>query len=625
MRHTPPGRRTGRALVAVIVALGLVAACSSKKDDDEGTSDDTISESTDGPDTVDTEAPDSEDTVAPVPVATDPPVTEPTIEAVPGGRIVVAGEAEVANPWTPAEMQCDSYCQMRARTFYDPLVVVDNDLNWRPFLAESVEVNDAATEFTVKLREGIKFHDGTDLDADAMILNLQTSAKGLLIQAVMKDIARDPACVAAAAGVLLTIGTTCDLVIEKIDDFTFKMFTGRNGDGADPIAWPGFPYYLGGQLGFAASPTWLAAVAAGTAQPDNPVGTGPFTFTEYAPGEGGKLVVTKNPDYWLDDADGNPLPYLDEIEFKVISDSQVRASALESGEVDIIATSDGAVVSDFEGNEDFPTILQQEYGETNYILLHLSKPGPLQSKEVRCALTQAIDKIDLIDTIANGFLDPANGPFSPGQEGYLADNGGPEYDPEAAAAAIEAYEAANGPVTINYSTTTAAVSLATAEYLQSVWGEIGVDVTITQIEQSKLINNALFGDPAFDAFGWRNHAGLFADQQFFWWHSSAAIPDGGLALNFGRLADPEVDRLLEESRSELDPAARTAIAEDLNRRFASECFIIPTSYTKWGVIHNTTVQGISTMAQPDGEGGFVRDGAGFPGQVWLTPVFVSEG
>ena len=57
----------------------------------------------------------------------------------------------------------------------------------------------------------------------------------------------------------------------------------------------------------------------------------------------------------------------------------------------------------------------------------------------------------------------------------------------------------------------------------------GVDVTITQIEQSKLINNALFGAPEFDAFGWRNHAGLFVDGQYFWWHGSAALPDGSLA------------------------------------------------------------------------------------------------
>jgi peptide/nickel transport system substrate-binding protein len=312
----------------------------------------------------------------------------------------------------------------------------------------------------------------------------------------------------------------------------------------------------------------------------------------------------------------------------VISDSQVRAQALESGDVDMIATSDAAVVSEYDPNfgadSTFNLTLQAEYSETNYVLFHLSKPGPLQSKEVRCALLQALDKQDLIDTVANGYPQVANGPFSPGQEGNLADNGSLPYDPEAAAAAIAEYEAANGPITINYSTTTAATSLATAEYLQSVWGEVGVDVTIDQIEQSKLINNALFGDPAFDAFGWRNHAGLFLDSQYFWWHGSAALPDGNLALNFGRLNDPEINRLLDLSRSETDLDLRRGYAEDVNRRFASECFIIPTSYTTWGVISSPTVMGIGTLPQPDGAGGFVRDGAGFSGQVWLTAVFKAE-
>ena len=109
---------------------------------------------------------------------------------------------------------------------------------------------------------------------------------------------------------------------------------------------------------------------------------------------------------------------------------------------------------------------------------------------------------------------------------------------------------------IIYSTTTANTSLLTAQYVQDAWAQIGIDTEIAQIEQSKLINNALFGDAAFDAFGWRNHAGLYVDSQYFWWHGSAATPDGGLALNFGRLNDPVINDLLEQSRSEADPDVR---------------------------------------------------------------------
>jgi peptide/nickel transport system substrate-binding protein len=531
----------------------------------------------------------------------------PIAEVVLGGTLNVGGEAEVTNPWLPAQMQCDSFCQMRARSVFDPLVTVDEELNWRPFLAESIEANAENTIFTVTVRQGVSFHDGTPLNADAVIDNLQRGAKGLLLSAAIKDLAR----------VDTTLGIGSDLIIEKLDEFSFTLATGKDGNINEPLPWPGFPYYLASQWGLIASPTWLAAVDAGTAKPDTPVGTGPFVFESYAPGD--NFIVAKNASYWLKDAEGNALPYLDKIQFRVIPDSQVRATALLNGDLDLMSTSDAAVLKDLEGNADYPTLLQNQYGETNYILFNLTKPY-LADKTVRCALLQAVDKVDLIDVVAAGNADPANGPFSPGQEGNLEDNGSLPYDPEAAAAAIEAWEAENGQLTINYSTTAAASSLATAQYLQAVWGDVGVDVTIDQIEQSKLINNALFGDPAFDAFGWRNHAGLYADQQYYWWHSSAAIDAPGLALNFGRLKDPEVDRLLEISRSAATAEERLAAAEDLNRRFASECLIIPTWFTKWGVVNSTSVQGIGRTPQADGSG-LLRDGAGFPGQVWLTSVF----
>ncbi len=79
-----------------------------------------------------------------------PPEGDPVV----GGRLVVAGEAEVGAPWTPAAVQCDSYCQMRIRTFIEPLLVTDRNLQLHGFLAESVEPNDDYTEFTIKVREG---------------------------------------------------------------------------------------------------------------------------------------------------------------------------------------------------------------------------------------------------------------------------------------------------------------------------------------------------------------------------------------------------------------------------------------------------------------------------------------
>ena len=375
-----------------------------------------------------------------------------------------------------------------------------------------------------------------------------------------------------------------------------------------------------------ASPTWLAAVDGDESLATQPVGTGPFIVQEYLPGD--RMTVTKNPDYWRQDEAGNQLPYLDEIEFRVIVDSQVRQQALESGDVDMIATADPTVVGPLSENTDFVTLLQNVLTETAYVMLHLTKPQ-LQSREVRCALIQAVDQEDLINTVYAGYPQPSHGPFTPGQDGYLEDTGLPQYDPEAARAAIETWEAENGPLAINYSTTPTGTNKAAADYLQQKWGEVGVDVTQNVIEQSVLITNALLGSPEFEAFGWRNHAGIFVDTQNFWWNGFASdafgaeTADGAVSLNFGRLNDPVINDLLDQVRSETDPAVRKEIAQEINRQFARECWILPTYQTEWGIHMDPKVQNVGYTPLVDGDG-FMLDGAGFPGQVWMTSVWVEE-
>src|SRR3546814_17283705 len=99
----------------------------------------------------------------------------------------------------------------------------------------------------------------------------------------------------------------------------------------------------------------------------------------------------------------------------------------------------------------------------------LTQPG-LDDRRVRSALNQAGEKQAPIDTVYGRGLDVANGPFSPGQEGYLADNGSLPYDPDAARALIEEYVAETGQVPrIRYSTTVDSNNLLRAQFLQRAW------------------------------------------------------------------------------------------------------------------------------------------------------------
>jgi peptide/nickel transport system substrate-binding protein len=614
VRNTRPTGRSGRFLAAAVISLGLIAAaCDNKKDEDSGGS---STEATTGATTGET-APGE---TTPAPETTEP---APTKDPVYGGTLVVSGEAEVANPWIPSKMNCDSYCQQRARSFYDPLMALNADNELVGVLVESWESNDDFTEWTFTLRPGIKFHDGTPLDAAAAVRNIQDSAAGLLLGAALKDYGKLCAGVPCTAAQLTDGAVVKTSAVEATGDLTFTIKTGFSGDLSQPMPWPGLPYSLATQVGLIASPTWLDAALADPTKATMAIGTGPFIVKSYSAGD--KLVVERNPDYWQSDAAGNQLPYLDGIEYRVIEDSEIAGDALRSGDIDIFSTSAALVISDFREEADqFPMREQDKFTETNYILIDLAKPGPLQDKRVRCALSMAINREELIQATANGILQPANGLFSPGQEGYLEDNGGStNFDPEAAKALIDEYEAETGEqVKISYGTTTSQINAQTAELYDGYWGDIGVDFEYVQVPQDSFITNALFGVPEFYAYGWRNHAGTRIDQQYFWWHSYNAAPDGQLALNFARINDPIVDENLEAARSALTPEESLAAAENVNRQMAGECYSIPTSWTLWGTPHKASIQGLGGYVLPDGS--LSKDGAGFSGQfytqaLWLDP------
>ncbi|HEX9260642.1 MAG TPA: ABC transporter substrate-binding protein, partial [Acidimicrobiales bacterium] len=212
----------------------------------------------------------------------------------------------------------------------------------------------------------------------------------------------------------------------------------------------------------------------------------------------------------------------------------------------------------------------------------------------------------------------------PGQQGYLEDNGNPGYNPDAAKKLMDEYIAEKGskPKLI-YSTVPDQTALQSAELITGWWKAAGADVTIQQIEQSKLITNALLGDDAFNAFGWRNHAGLVVDNQYYWWHTSSALPKGAPALNFGRMKDAEIDKLLDQARAEPDPAKQEQLAEEINKRMISECYVIPTTWAIWGIGMSTSIQNVGASVMPDNKS-ILKDGAGFPGQIWLNNVWLKK-
>ena len=523
---------------------------------------------------------------------TTPGVTPSSSSVAVDQHLTIAGESEVGSPWTPATLRCDSYCFVRARAFFDSVAAFGSDGQVHGMLAESIVPNTDFTEWTITVRPGISFTDGTPVDADAVITNLQATGVNGLLATALDDVAKVPD--PAHPGQVM-------LDIDKVDDMTLTIHTGADGDPERPLPWRDFPHLLTGQWGLIASPRWLDAVADDPALATAPIGSGPFIVDSYEPY--GSLEAHRNPDYWMTDADGQQLPYLDSISFRVIEDPQTSVEALDAGDIDLFATTNGLAITDAQERDDEVSVtVQDTFVDSYYLLIDLSKPGPLQDRRVRCAMSLAIDRDEFNDATSNGFDPSANGLFSPGQQGYLADNGlSMDQDLDTARALIADYESATGTdVQFTLGHTPPNAIAFGAQLLEDWWSSIGIDVDDRTIPQSDLIDQALVGAPDFEVFLWRGHAGVLVDEQHLWWDSSNAAPDGTPSLNLGRLRDPAIDAALDRARTATTEDEASSAAADINRIIAHECYAIPLAWVPWAVMSAADVSGLGQLVLPDG-------------------------
>jgi len=564
-------KRPGVLFGAVAVTIGLVAAACGGDDGGGGESADTVA---------------AAETTAPT-ETTD--IIDPMTAVTPGGTLTMGIEAETSSPWRPSEMVCAISCHMVARTVYDSLMIIGGDNSPVPYLASGMEPNEDYTVWRITARAGVKFHDGTDFDGAAIAENIGRHKTALLTGTAIK--------------------TVTDISVDSSDPMTAIVTVEK--------PWATFPWYLTGQIGYMASPTWLLASDTDEALRAQPVGTGPFVYSDYKPNE--YYTGTKNANYW-----NAPFPYLDEITLIPIADSLKRRDALKAGDVDVVHTTNGEVINEFRsGLDGFSSVEITNNAETGYTLLHVTQEGsPLNDRRIRCALANATDNDIINEVVSFGVNELANGPFSPGQVGNLEDSGYPlVQDMAKAQALIAEYKAENpGELKISLATTNDATNLVVAQYQKDFYEEAGIDeVTIDQIDQGQYIVTALLGN--FQVFQWRNHGGVDLDQQYIWWHSSSALDIGSLALNFGRIKDPKLDELLDANRATVDPAEKKQIAEDVNRLFATECYNLWGAYTTWLIAFKSGVMGLDAANLTTPEGARAVEGAGiagsfFPHTIW---------
>ena len=484
---------------------------------------------------------------------------------VPGGRVIYALEAETNAGWCLPEGQLAIAGIQVARTIYDTLVQPDESGKMVPMLAESIEPNDAFDEWTLKIREGVKFHDGTDLTAEVVKNNLDAyrgqyaGRKPLLFIFVLDNID----------------------TVEATDASTVKITTKK--------PWPALPSFLfsSGRLGIMAQ-----------AQLDNAdncdkdlIGTGPFKLKDWKVND--KFVADKNPDYWQTDADGNALPYLDEIEYRPVPDTNSRVEGLQTGQFDIIHASGGEAAQQLAPLADsgqINEISNSDAAEVSYGMNNEAK-APFDNLDARLAVAYGVDRDEFTKLRTGGLQEVASGPFAPGNMGYVEDTGFPSYDVDKAKEHAAAYKKATGKdlsFTLSYASDPS--TKTNAELIQSQLADAGIDVKLTSTDQAALIDRAIGGD--FQMMLFRNHPGGDPDTQYVWWHT-------GSPVNFGKINDPEIDKALDEGRSEPDEAKRAEIYENMNKRFAEQAHNLWLNWSLWTIASVPEVHGILGPDQKD--------------------------
>ena len=174
-------------------------------------------------------------------------------------------------------------------------------------------------------------------------------------------------------------------------------------------------------------------------------------------------------------------------------------------------------------------------------------------------------------------------------------------------------------IEFSFNTTNDPFNVESNTLILSMWADVfgdKVQATITPIEQGQYIGLALVG--SFNAVGWRSHSGLDPDIQRLWWQSSSALPLGTLALNFGRFQDPEMDAQLEIIKSNPDPEARKAAAQQVNRIFGEKVYNWWFAWALWAIISQPYVNGVQRNVLPDGQEGIGLAFAGLhqTNQMW---------
>jgi peptide/nickel transport system substrate-binding protein len=400
-------------------------------------------------------------------------------------------------------------------SLYDKLVDINQEGEIVPMLAKSWQVSDNGTVYTFKLREDIKFHDGTPFDADAVKFNLDRYQK--------KDSIRS---------------TEVEPIesVDVVDPTTVRVTL------SEPFA--PFLAVLTDRAGIMASPK--AVQESGGRISDKPVGTGPFEFVERVRGD--HITVKKYPDYWREG-----LPKIDKIVYKGIEDENVQYQNLQSGELDLIDSIPFVQFKTLQENSDYRVSIEPGLGYQG-IWLNVTQ-APFDNKALRQAVYRLVDREAIVEAVLrNVGGSPANSPFSKESWAYGESDEYPPRSVEAAKGLLQEAGEPNG-FSLTLKLDPSPTSQQLGQVIQNTLKPAGITVKLEQEEFGTLLEDSTNGNFQALFLGWSGR--IDPDLNIY----DFTVSNGD--FNDSGYSNPEVDRLLNEARRVSDKDRRKELYDQV--------------------------------------------------------------
>jgi ABC-type transport system substrate-binding protein len=421
-----------------------------------------------------------------------------------------------------------------SNNLHNQLVTLGPDYDIVPDLATSWEVIDKGKAYIFHLHENVKFHDGTPCDAEAVKWNFDDMLKR------------------GSASWVYAYFNLMDSV-QALDQHTVQITMKEPAALLPALA----GYFAGCPIG---SPT--AVDKYGTEWNRHPVGTGPFTYdiNDYRPDE--VIILKKNPNFFRKDEFGNPLPYLDKVEIRVIKDPLAAMTALRTQQVDLLQRVNPQHVPIMERAQG--VVLKTAPERMPLVCFMNMRNPPFNDVRIRHAIGgYGLNRQEMAQTVFQNRATPLVSILPPGVQDYLDLNEMYPYDPEKARALLkEAGHDASNPVEFELVTNTDAPFFAdAATLLKSQMEKIGVKVRIMMMDKPAMIDKFLSYNyqMAMEDFG----ALVDINQRSVSFFRDAKS-------NYGGMDSPEIEALTMKWRREVSPEGRKQIAHDIQRAFAKD-------------------------------------------------------